>query len=160
MCDQTTISHKRMPNAVTLSWFWLRNWKLDGPLVASSVASIGLRFYPQNELKIWFYQFHQLGCCLNRATASDLPTKNIKSGYLRVFLDVQSSNDIKYPQFDHKYQVFAVLVITLGQICDGKTLSFKRTPNAVTLNCTRQDNVYGHFRPSFMLSSISPLKQA
>ena len=64
----------------------------------------------------------------------------------------------KYPQFDHKYQVFDVLVIALGPICDAATILYKRTPNAVTLNCTRQDNVFGHIGPSFMLSSISPLK--
>ena len=60
-----------------------------------------------------------------------------------------------YPQ----YQVFDVLVIALGQIRDGTIISFIITHDAVSLSCIRQDNVYGHFRPSFMLSSIFPFKQ-
>ena len=123
-----------------------------------SVASIGSRFYPQNELKIVFFQFYQLGCCLRCATASEIPSKNIKSCYLRVFLDVQSSKAKNTLNLTTNIKFFDVLVIALGPICDAATISYKRTPNAVTLNCTRQDNVYGHIGPSFMLSSISPLK--
>ena len=66
---------------------------------------------------------------------------------------------MKYPQYDHKHQVFDVLATALGQVCDETTMSHKRTLNAVTLSIVRQDNVYGSIRPSFMLSSISPLKQ-
>ena len=73
--------------------------------------------------------------------------------------EARSFKYIKYPQYDHKYQVFDVLVTALGQVCDETTMSHKRTPNAVTLSIVKQVKVYGSIRPSFMLSSISPLKQ-
>ena len=123
-----------------------------------SVNSVGCEFYPQNELLNGFCQFDQLGCCLRSGNTSKLPLKNIKSKYLRVFFEARSFTFIKYPQYDHKYQVFDVLVTALGRVCDETTMSHKRTPNAVTLSIVRQVNVYGSIRPSFMLSSISPLK--
>ena len=52
------------------------------------------------------------------ATASELTSKDIKSCYLGVFQDFQSSKAIKYPQFHNKCQVFDVLLIASGQICD------------------------------------------
>ena len=40
----------------------------------------------------------------------------------------------RYPQFDHKYLVFDVLVIAFGQMCDETTISHYRTSNPVTLS--------------------------
>ena len=121
--------------------------------------SIGSRFYPQNELKIVFYQFYWVGCCLRCATASEIPSKNIKSCYLRVFLNFQSSKAKRYPQFDHKYQIFSILVIALGPICDAATISYnniiqKNTQCSYPQLQKASYNVYGNTGPSFMLSSI------
>ena len=61
----------------------------------------------------------------------------------------------KYPQYGHTNTLNMATMIELGQICDATIVAYQRNPNAVTLSCTSQDNVYEHFRPSFMLSSIS-----
>ena len=52
--------------------------------------------------------------------------------YLRVFVEYKSSNAMKYPRLDYKYQVFDVLEIAFVRLHDETAISHKRAANTVT----------------------------